>query len=703
MHIQHTTTTIQHLAILLALGATAFSSPVPPRALSDNISADKASSISSTSASGSHPAVAGARQPSRIYSRTYIASRDESAADSLEIDLIPQAVGTLFSRDLFDLKVNTLPLSNNRRQEGGDSDTPAEDSDPTANDTAVEYGDVSPDEPAAAAQDGTLVESPDTAETDDRSLQSNVVLHGTDIGRRSKRDLFDLKVNTRPLDTPSEADGNRDHEPRGVPQTSRQPTAPHLHREIDNADTFVLGLDPRPALHIRAPDSSLLENVANGNSYSGAAGNAAGGSVTAPNPPPGAKGNTGLLGSLSPASGGSLVSLFSGNAGQGGSASSGNAQGASGKLPSGLPGLPGPAGRKTTTKKTTGPDGKVVTTITTIADTGNTNTVVNQSVGNAFSGAAGNAAGGNVQAMPSLIDLFSHNAGNGGQANTGVSRAQRRSLAPPLSNSSARLSGRSSRKSRASTDDATSLDVASGHPMSMPHIHPRPHPARNTMKRTPQTGPSLPVNPYPMVPRAQAARQARRAMEYGSWPRPDLSKIRSKVRRRAGEMGVVLPEDYFGGAKGVPVVSPVDGEGHGLGIGSLSRVSFMSVMRVAAVKVWEGVGGGVGWWGRGASLVGSEVGNAGTWNRNETSVGVGGVDTDTDGSGAGLTRQDPKVTTTPYATVTSPAFSLARPVPYTVGSCIPAQVRKWVGGVRVRVLNRMRVLAGRFGAARGRM
>jgi hypothetical protein len=80
-------------------------------------------------------------------------------------------------------------------------------------------------------------------------------------------------------------------------------------RDEIQARGLIFNVNPQP-LHLRSPDSNVLQNLASSNAYSGAGGTAVGGSVSSLPLADGAKAG-GLLGSLNPG-GGSLVSLFSG-------------------------------------------------------------------------------------------------------------------------------------------------------------------------------------------------------------------------------------------------------------------------------------------------------------------------------------------------------------------------------------------------------
>lgn len=142
-----------------------------------------------------------------------------------------------------------------------------------------------------------------------------------------------------------------------------------------------------------APLPALTENLTGGNGYTGSGGNAVGGNVLASK-----NSKAGLLGLLTGDK--PLLSAFSGNAGNGGDASTGNALAGGvlrggrvrGGYSSGL-GLPAGNGRTAFPVPISGINLDQVTT--------------NTNVGNAYTGAGGNAAGGTVSAAAGLIDLFS--------------------------------------------------------------------------------------------------------------------------------------------------------------------------------------------------------------------------------------------------------------------------------------------------------
>ncbi|TEB39320.1 hypothetical protein FA13DRAFT_1785571 [Coprinellus micaceus] len=168
--------------------------------------------------------------------------------------------------------------------------------------------------------------------------------------------------------------------------------------------------DPAPApAPLPNPNPIITENLTGNNGYTGAGGNAVGGSVTEST-----KSRAGLLDAIT--GGKSLLSAFSENAGGGGDASSGPAivhgiLGGSGLGKGSLGKVLAPGGR---------PGAIPLTGINVDQLTSNAN------VGNAYSGSGGNAAGGSVNSPGSLIDLWSHNAGGGGKASSGISRVVRR-------------------------------------------------------------------------------------------------------------------------------------------------------------------------------------------------------------------------------------------------------------------------------------
>lgn len=154
--------------------------------------------------------------------------------------------------------------------------------------------------------------------------------------------------------------------------------------------TPVASPDPDPAPQPN-PNPIITDNLTGGNGYTGAGGNAAGGSVTQSK-----KYKAGLLDAVT--GGKSLISAFSGNAGSGGDASSGPSV-VHGVLGKGVLGK-GPAG------KVLAPAGKpaVIPFI-------NADQLSNSNVGNAYSGTGGNAAGGSVDTPGSLIELWSREYG----------------------------------------------------------------------------------------------------------------------------------------------------------------------------------------------------------------------------------------------------------------------------------------------------
>lgn len=138
---------------------------------------------------------------------------------------------------------------------------------------------------------------------------------------------------------------------------------------------------------------ALIDNLTSGNAYSGTGGTAVGGSVN------NTSNGTGLLDTIT--GGKSLLSLGSENAGNGGNASSGSATtrgggrgrgGRGGRRRPGLGGILGPGG-------ILGSLPIAGLNLDSITSTRNQN--------NAYSGAGGNASGGDVNSPGSLIDLFS--------------------------------------------------------------------------------------------------------------------------------------------------------------------------------------------------------------------------------------------------------------------------------------------------------
>ncbi|CAA7264713.1 unnamed protein product [Cyclocybe aegerita] len=125
-------------------------------------------------------------------------------------------------------------------------------------------------------------------------------------------------------------------------------------------------------------------NTQLGNSYSGAGGHADGGAVKNSNP------NTNA-----PFSRLSLIKLFSSNAGDGGSSTSGSSSGSESFAVSQAQAATGNG----------------------TAPTGNTN----NALGNSYSGAGGQANGGSVDDSSAPIELFSDNAGKGGNGKSGAS------------------------------------------------------------------------------------------------------------------------------------------------------------------------------------------------------------------------------------------------------------------------------------------
>ncbi|EAU93198.2 hypothetical protein CC1G_10266 [Coprinopsis cinerea okayama7 len=477
-----------------------------------------------------------------VSSNAPVHPREDARAEEFILHINPLPLFPHVRRDVLDVKVNTRPLTKDYVH--SDSSSFASPSD----------GSPAPHSDSSIAADSSTSEST-SATLEQRNVgPDNVVLRGAKTGRKfrggsrarpnRRRDLLDVKVNTAPLTRP-EVQGAA-----GEPHNARS-----SHDGQDEGDNNNHNDPPRPVLGARAPDTTLTGTLSSGNSYSGAAGNAAGGSVSAVLPP-GGKPAGGLLGALSPASGGSLVSLFSGNAGNGGTASSGPSFGSAhpignGKYPYLLP----PNTKASTASLTT---------------TANVNSNINESLGNAFSGTAGNAAGGNVvQAGGSLIELFSHNAGNAGQANSGGSRVFRRSTrSPPVSPAPAlgSPSFEHAHTERVPSQISTALEDASDNDPSECLEARSPSP-------DPQTAPKHPVNPYvlgsnahstpstpartttsPSKERRISSRIARRTKKttskktttknkkravskrditWGPRPRPDLSKLKMRLRKDA--------------------------------------------------------------------------------------------------------------------------------------------------------------------------
>jgi hypothetical protein len=143
------------------------------------------------------------------------------------------------------------------------------------------------------------------------------------------------------------------------------------------------------------PLSSLSESDTTGNSYSGAGGNAPGGSVAVSSPS-----KPGLLDAIT--GGKSLLSISSENAGSGGDASSGLAS--AGRLVGGggLSKILGPSSKF----KNLVPIGGVTNGVP-LTGLNLDSITLSSTRGNAYSGAGGSAAGGGVTTPGSLIDLFS--------------------------------------------------------------------------------------------------------------------------------------------------------------------------------------------------------------------------------------------------------------------------------------------------------
>ncbi|KAJ2920410.1 hypothetical protein MD484_g66, partial [Candolleomyces efflorescens] len=148
------------------------------------------------------------------------------------------------------------------------------------------------------------------------------------------------------------------------------------------------------------PLSTLSELDTTGNSYSGAGGNATGGSVAVSS-------NPSLLDAIT--GGKSLLSISSENAGSGGDASSGRAS-AGGLLGGGSKALGGGG-----LSRILGPSSKFknlvpvggVTNGVPLTGLNLDSITLSSTTGNAYSGAGGVAAGGGVTSAGSLIDLWS--------------------------------------------------------------------------------------------------------------------------------------------------------------------------------------------------------------------------------------------------------------------------------------------------------
>lgn len=151
--------------------------------------------------------------------------------------------------------------------------------------------------------------------------------------------------------------------------------------------------NPAPA---PAPQPILVDNLTGGNAYSGTGGSAVGGSVN------NTSNGTGLLDAIT--GGKSLLSLSSENAGDGGDASSGPAtvRGGRGRGRGGRGGRRRPGGPL---GGVLGPGGILGTV--PLAGLNLDSVTLNRNTGNAYSGAGGNASGGNVNSPGALIDLFS--------------------------------------------------------------------------------------------------------------------------------------------------------------------------------------------------------------------------------------------------------------------------------------------------------
>ncbi|KAJ2928777.1 hypothetical protein H1R20_g8214, partial [Candolleomyces eurysporus] len=169
--------------------------------------------------------------------------------------------------------------------------------------------------------------------------------------------------------------------------------------------------EPEPAASPE-PLTSLSEVDTTRNSYSGAGGNASGGSVTVSPQPSLIDAVTG---------GKSILSVSSENGGNAGDASSGPATAARG------------GGRLGGLSRILGPSSRIipvggVTNGVPLTGANFDNVALSRNSGNAYSGAGGTATGGGVTTPGSVIQLFSHNAGKGGKAKSGASRVARRQV-----------------------------------------------------------------------------------------------------------------------------------------------------------------------------------------------------------------------------------------------------------------------------------
>ncbi|RXW20000.1 hypothetical protein EST38_g5863 [Candolleomyces aberdarensis] len=178
--------------------------------------------------------------------------------------------------------------------------------------------------------------------------------------------------------------------------------------------TPIASPEPEPAASPE-PLTSLSEVDTTRNSYSGAGGNASGGSVNV-SPQPS------LLDAVT--GGKSILSMSSENAGNAGDASSGPASSTRGGgrtlAGGGLSRILGPSVKIV-------PVGGVPNGVP-LTGANFDNVALSSNSGNAYSGAGGTATGGSVSTPGSLIDLFSHNAGTGGKAKSGASRVARRQV-----------------------------------------------------------------------------------------------------------------------------------------------------------------------------------------------------------------------------------------------------------------------------------
>ena len=143
---------------------------------------------------------------------------------------------------------------------------------------------------------------------------------------------------------------------------------------------------PRPQ-----PASGTFNSNSGG--YSGAGGNAIGGSVVASS-----NTKSGLLDILT--GGKSLLSAFSENAGSGGDASSGPSLAGAGGLGRVLKGG-GKSSSSSSSKNSKGSTGSIAGVVPGLSDL-----TASQSA-NAYSGVGGNAGGGSVSTAGSLLDIFS--------------------------------------------------------------------------------------------------------------------------------------------------------------------------------------------------------------------------------------------------------------------------------------------------------